>query len=473
MQSVWSNVEAPAVPTPRRRFVGERIRSLRTELSLAQAAMAARIGISVSYLSQIENGDRPVTPAVLAALSRAFPSDWAAIDGDDEAALMVDALEAASDPSIEGVVPADVVRRGVQRHPALSRRLAAVHAAYRRSQEQLQVLDDRVDSGGGQGSQLPWERVRDWFHAERNYIDALDRAAEEVAAGIDREPIASGLERRLRDGFGVRVLAAESGEALRIFDPAARTLRIAPHQPPETQRFQIAHQFARLAFAPTIAEIAGRLGPARELLAMGLANYAASALLMPYGRFRAEALSVRHDIDRLRQVFGTSFEQTCHRLSTLQRPGLAGTPVFFCRVDMAGNITKRHSATSLQFARFGGACPLWIVHEAAAIPDRILVQLAETPDGTRYVCMAKGLVKPSPSFSRPPRRYAVTLGCEAKDRAAFVYADAIGGSGLATPIGSSCRICPRGDCDQRAFPPAAAEIEFDPDRRGSVPYSFR
>ena len=103
---------------------------------------------------------------------------------------------------------------------------------------------------------------------------------------------------------------------------------------------------------------------------------------------------MRHDIDRLRKRFGTSFEQTCHRLSTLQRPGARGIPFFFCRVDMAGNVTKRHSATRLQFARFGGACPLWVVHEAVAIPDRILVQLAETPDGVRYVSMAKGLVKP-------------------------------------------------------------------------------
>ena len=68
--------------------------------------------------------------------------------------------------------------------------------------------------------------------------------------------------------------------------------------------------------------------------------------------------------------------------------GARGIPFFFCRVDMAGNITKRHSATRLQFARFGGACPLWHVHEAVAIPDRILVQHAETPDGVRYVSMA-------------------------------------------------------------------------------------
>jgi len=139
---------------------------------------------------------------------------------------------------------------------------------------------------------------------------------------------------------------------------------------------------------------------------------------------------------------------------------------------MAGNITKRHSATRLQFARFGGACPLWVVHEAVAIPDRIHVQAAEMPDGVRYVSIAKGLVKPSGSYYRTPRRYAVALGCEAALADEFIYADGIN---LARPeavtrIGISCRICPRPDCDQRAFPPSDRPISVNPDQRGVVPY---
>ena len=191
-------------------------------------------------------------------------------------------------------------------------------------------------------------------------------------------------------------------------------------------------------------------------------------------QFRQEARKLRHDIDRLRQSFGVSFEQTRHRLSMLQRPDARGVPFFFCRIDLAGNITKRHSATRLQFARFGGGCPLWIVHEAVAIPDRILVQLAETPDGVRYVSMAKGLVKPSGSHARAPRRYAVALGCEIEHARDFIYADGLDPSSphTATPIGISCRICPRLDCDQRAFPPSDRAIIVDPHKRDVVPYRF-
>src|SRR3546814_10132339 len=73
------------------------------------------------------------------------------------------------------------------------------------------------------------------------------------------------------------------------------------------------------------------------------------------------------------------------------------------------------------FARYGGTCPLWNVHEAVAAPGRILVQIVETPDGVRYVSMAMGLVKESGSYSEPDRRFAVALGCEASFASQFVY----------------------------------------------------
>ena len=358
-------------------------------------------------------------------------------------------------------------------------RFVALHAAYRQAGERLQMLDEALESGEtAQSGRLPWEEVRDWFHGAGNYIDTLDRGAEALAARIagDAPSPAEAALAGFAEGLGLTIREGEAG--LRHYDPARRELTLDPAQPAETRRFQLAWQLAGIALADEIAFVTDRSGlaspGARQLLRIGLGNYAAGALLMPYERFRAAALAERHDIDRLRQRFAVSFEQACHRLSTLQREGARGIPFFFCRVDMAGNITKRHSATPLQFARFGGACPLWIVHEAVAIPDRILTQLAETPDGVRYVSMAKGLVKPSGSYARSPRRFAVALGCEAKDAADFIYADGldVAAKGAATPIGISCRLCPRENCDQRAFPPGDRAIVVDPGGRGVVPYRF-
>ncbi|URW76083.1 short-chain fatty acyl-CoA regulator family protein [Sphingomonas donggukensis] len=454
----------------RRLFAGHEVRTLRARIAASQAELAATLGISVPYLSQIESNDRPLTAPVLLALARAYPDDWAGVTGIDEPLLLA-AAGAASDPSIAAPLPEDTLRRSVEQQPQLARRMVAIHDAWRRAQEQLRILDDRMDAGTGDAARLPWEEVRDWFHAAGNYIDPLDRQAEALATSVGGD-----LSTRLAEAHGVRIDSIDTGGGeLRRFDPARGVLTIDRGLPPESAAFLIAHQLVRLEMREAIAEIVAGAGlrydASRQLLAVGLANYAAGAVVMPYAAFRTAAHDLRHDIDRLRQRFGVSFEQACHRLSTLQRPGAAGIPLFFLRVDMAGNITKRHSATRLQFARFGGACPLWVVHEAVAIPDRILVQRAEMPDGTRYVSMAKGLVKPSGSFARSPRRYAVALGCEEGDAADFIYADAVTGQ-PPTPIGISCRICPRPDCDQRAFPPAGTELRIDPDARAIVPYRF-
>jgi len=452
-----------------RLFSGQRVRALRKRSGMSQQQMAQRLDISVSYLSQIENDERPLTPTVLLALARSFPQDWGDVGGAEGEADLTGALSAASDSSISGPpLTEDQLQRAIQKHPQLVERLVAVHAAYRRSQEQLRVLDDRVDSGG---ADFPWNTVRDWYQAQGNYIDPLDRAAEALAHELGGP---TAIEARLRD-HGLALADAEI-DVSRL-DMAAGKLWLSPSLPAETRHFELARTLCRISFAPLVQEVARTSGlqseTAVELLKIGLFNYAAAALVMPYTAYRQAAREFRHDIDQLRQRFLVSFEQACHRLSTLQRPGAAGVPFFFCRVDMAGNITKRHSATPLQFARFGGACPLWVVHEAVAIPDRILVQLGEMPDGTRYVSMAKGLVKPSGSYTRTPRRYAVALGCEESHAHEFVYADGLARAIAATPIGTSCRICPRTRCDQRAFPPAASEIAIDPDERAIVPYSFR
>jgi predicted transcriptional regulator/transcriptional regulator with XRE-family HTH domain len=459
------------------------LRSLRASAGLNQAAMAARLGVSVSYLSQLESGARPLTPSVTAALRRHHPLALAGIE-DAAPALRLSALaNALADPLLPAAPPPDAIARLAEERPEIADRFIALHGAMRAAEERLQMVEESL--AAGDGGRRPWEAVRDWFHLGGNYVDALDRAAEALAATLSLDPqgnrdavwapAMAGAQMRLvaalRDA-GIAVATDVREGALASFDGA--TLTLGAMLPEESRTFLLAHRLTATLFAGRIEEIVADAPlpneAARNLLRIGLANYAAGALMMPYTAFRRGAREMRHDIDRLCRRFGVSFEQACHRLSTLQRPGAEGIPFYFCRVDMAGNITKRHSATRFQFARFGGACPLWIVHEAVAIPDRIVVQHAETPDGVRYVSMAKGLVKPSGSFTRTPRRYAVTLGCEAEHAADFVYADALDRSAPATPIGISCRLCPRDDCDQRAFPPADRGIAVDPAARGIVPY---
>lgn len=463
----------------RRLFAGAKLRRLRKERNYRQAEFARALAISTSYLSQIENDDRPLTPALLEKLQNHFPMDWEDVVVDENQRRISALREASSDPLFSSArLSGEQLEKAALQQPLLVDKFVKLHGAYRRAGQRLEILDEAMTGGLADRTRLPWEEVRDWFHDAGNYVDSIDQAAEALSAeasGKYASPPVELLEKYLSQRIGVSIIYQSDGP-LREYDAEMRHLTINPAQPEESRRFQLAHQLVAMALARDISavvEASPLTTPAsRQLLYVGLANYGAGALLMPYQKFRASARAVRHDVDRLRLEYGVSFEQACHRLSTLQRPGARGIPMFFCRVDMAGNITKRHSATRLQFARFGGACPLWVVHEAAAIADRVQFQLAETPDEQRYVVMAKGLVKPSSSYNRMPRRYAVTLGCEAQYARDFIYADGVDVNAPmgATRIGLSCRICPRADCDQRAFPPNDRPILVDPDRRGLVPY---
>ncbi len=210
--------------------------------------------------------------------------------------------------------------------------------------------------------------------------------------------------------------AREPGEAiLRRYDPATRALFLNPYSPAATRSFQMAFQIAGLEEEAEIGAIVRRAGfrtaEAAEICRIGLMNYFAGALMLPYRPFLTAAKELRHDLELLAARFGASLEQVAHRLSTLQRPGLKGVPVFFARIDRAGNITKRHSAARLQFARYGAACPLWNAHQAFETPGRIIRQLGRDADGVRYLWRGhREIAKGGGGFNAPHRRYAIRAG---------------------------------------------------------------
>ena len=193
---------------------------------------------------------------------------------------------------------------------------------------------------------------------------------------------------------------------------------------------------------------------ARDMYRRALASYFAGALLMPYDEFLEAACALRYDIELLGRRFGVSFEQVCHRLTTLRRPGAEGVPFHFLRVDIAGNVSKRFSGSGLRIPRYGGTCPRWNVHGAFMRPGCIDRQLARLPDGTTYFCIAKTETKPGGGYRVPGSHYSIGVGCEVSFAAQLVYADGMdpGNPEIAVPVGVHCRLCERHDCAQRAYP---------------------
>ena len=454
-------------------YAGAKLREIRARLALTQKDFAARLGVSLPYLNQMENNNRPVSTAVVLALAREFGTDVTELSTGDGERMVSDLREALADPVFPAPAPSLADLRLVAANaPGLARALLALHHAYRQAQERLASLDEALDREAGGYRPSAWDEVRDFFHYCDNYLDPVDRAAEAFAeaAGPVEEIAVRHLNR-----LGVQVLS-DTGYSLRTYDKSTRILRLNGRAAGPSRRFQLLHQVALLtqdALLEATLDLARfRTPEARGIAKIGLANYFAGAAMMPYRAFLAAAQETRHDLELLADRFGASLEQVAHRLSTLQRPGAKGVPFFFVRVDQAGTITKRHSATRLQFARYGGACPLWNVHQAFETPGRFLRQLAETPDGVRYFCLARDVSKPGGSFRAPIRRYAIGLGCETRHAEAIVYADGLdlGNPQAYEPIGISCRICARPDCHQRSVPPLEAALTLDPDRRGLLPY---
>ncbi|MFD3190586.1 short-chain fatty acyl-CoA regulator family protein [Sedimentitalea sp. HM32M-2] len=458
-------------------YAGAKLREMRTRLGLTQKDFAGKLGISLPYLNQMENNNRPVSSTVVLALAQEFGLDVTELSTGDSERLVSDMREALADPVIsDGVPPLADLRLTASNAPALARALIELHRSYRQTHERLASLDEALGREGAGTQSSPWDDVRDFFHYCDNYIDSVDRAAENFAgqANQSRQDIRAAAMAQLT-ARGV-VVAFVDMELLRQFDVQRKILRLSSRATPQTQLFQILLQLALLtqdALLEATLDLARfQTDAARSIAKIGLANYFAGAAMMPYGDFLAAAQDCRHDLERLSLQFGASIEQVAHRLSTLQRPGAKGVPFFFVRVDQAGTITKRHSATRLQFARFGGACPLWNVHQAFETPGRFLRQLAETPDGARYILLARDVSKPGGSFDTPVRRYAIALGCEVRHAGSMVYADGLDVSNVGTfePIGISCRICERTACHQRSVPPLERQLTIDENTRGVLPY---
>jgi XRE family transcriptional regulator, fatty acid utilization regulator len=467
---------------PRKIFAGDRLRRLREQHGTTQAALAEALDISPGYLSQIETDQRPITRELLLQLSRLFRLETGYFADDDDLRLASELRESASDPLFGAAVSPNEAGAAVRVAPDIAQRFLHLYRAYLALEEEHRSLQTSVAREGiSAASRFPYDEVRDWVQSKRNHFDVLDRAAERLAAATDFRPENRGedLVKYLRDAHRIRIEHApevlDSGMIWRL-DRAARTLFLSGDAPSESRVFWIAHVIGLLEQRDTIerqirqAHLSNK--EASALARVALANYFAGALVMPYEAFLSSAREMRYDIERLQSRFGTSFEQVCHRLSTLQRRTSPGIPFYFLKIDIAGNVLKRSSATRFQFARFGGPCPLWNVHQAFSQPGRTLVQLAATPEGTTYLCIARTVSLSAGSYLSRPRAVAVGLGCEVAYAGQTDYAKGIDLEDTEAPdrIGPGCRACERTDCRHRALPPIGRPLDVGTAERGVVPY---
>lgn len=466
--------------------LGAKVRGHRRTKNMSQVDLAERLGISASYLNLIENNRRPLPAPLLIKLAQIFDLDLAAFATDEDARMVADLTEAFADPLFEDEDITSVdVREMTTASPAASRAVLSLYKAYQSARTAADNLSVKLAGGEDMGtvdrSHLPTEEVSDFVQRASNFFPELEAGAEALwrSAALSSEDLYPGLLRYLAREHGISVQIARSNAergVLRRFDAAKKVLVLSELLPTRSRTFQVAHQVGLLTQRDVLERLANdaRLTTqeSRALARVALANYFAGAVLMPYDAFIAACREERYDLDVIGRRFKVGFEQVCHRVTTLRRPGNEGVPFHMIRIDVAGNISKRFSASGIRFARFSGACPRWNIFSAFLTPGMIRIQMSRMPDGASYFCLARTIQKDSFGYHAQKPVQSIGLGCRAEYAKELVYSDGIDLESPDTciPVGVTCRLCERTDCEQRAFPSLKHPLTIVEDVRGVSPY---
>jgi predicted transcriptional regulator/transcriptional regulator with XRE-family HTH domain len=466
--------------------LGAKVRGHRRSKNLSQVDLAERLGISASYLNLIENNRRPLPAPLLIKLAQIFDLDLHAFATDEDSRMVADLTEAFADPLFEDEDITSVdVREMATASPTASRAVLSLYRAYQAARENADNLSSRLVGGEDLGtvdrSHLPTEEVSDFLQRTWNFVPELEAGAEKLwrLAELTTEDLYPGLLRYLEKVHGISVQIARSGSErgiLRRFDAEKNVLVLSELLPTRTRTFQVAHQVGLLTQRDVIDRLVndGHLTTleSRALARIALANYFAGAVLMPYDAFISACREERYDLDVIGRRFKVGFEQVCHRVTTLRRPGNEGIPFHMIRIDVAGNISKRFSASGIRFARFSGACPRWNIFAAFLTPGMIRIQLSRMPDGVAFFCIARTIQKDSGGYHAQKPVQAIGLGCQTSHAKELVYSDGIDLSNPDTciPVGVTCRLCERTDCEQRAFPSLKQPLTVLENVRAVSPY---
>lgn len=457
-------------------FIGPHLRRLRLERGETQQQMAKALGISGSYVNLLENNERSVSVAVMLRVFEVYGVDWRDIADDDGTSQLADLRAMMQDPLFSDLRPDLTQMRAALVHsPGLVASFLRLHSAYQAATDQLLAVS-AADTP--QILSTPEAAVHNEFRRHRNHFRELETAAEGFwrGASIESDEIYPALKQRLRDQVGVRVRLVRVEDlpgTLRQYDETRGEILLSEALDHTNRIFQLVHMCGLLEQRPLLDMLAARSGITDPRgvarLRVELANYFAAAVLMPYDTYLAEARATKYDFDYMATRFGVSFEQACHRATTLQRDGAQGVPFFFLRIDKGGNVTKRFNATGFHLAEHGGACPRLDVHTSFRTPGRIVPQFVEMPDRSQFFVFSRTVDRPSWARHAQDNRLAVAMGCAIEHAPDIGYAEAFSVTGARmTPVGINCRICPRAGCEQRAHQAVILSQPVDEHRRGAT-----
>jgi XRE family transcriptional regulator, fatty acid utilization regulator len=469
--------------------IGARLRALRLERNFTQADVAKKLGVSPAYLNLIEKGRRAAQ----------LPLVWKALEifGVEVEPFMASLGETRIDEGLAKLLEEPLLRsldvdqrdlEAMSAEPKIASTIATLFNLYKNTRSKLDELivamrrdeEARMEKRalavytadeGPNFEHSPFDEVSDFLESHQNWFPELEEEADRLRQDsglLARRVLSDDLIKMLQTRFGTRVVLAEPSlsapSIVRKHDPAGNVLTLSTSLLEQRLKFQLAHSAGlrvldeRGLDKRLLADLRPRHSETPKILKIHLANYFAGALLLPYADFFKEIQRTRYDAELLANLFESSYETVAHRICNLSDPRRRGVPFHFQRVDVAGNVSKRYSATGLKIPHGSGGCPKWAVHVAFLNPSVITKQYSVMPDGSSYFCFAK--VTPAPVQGSLVRGtvYSIGLGTHADNAKHLVYADEVPFTSpqelrkMAIPTGITCRFCERTDCNQRAAP---------------------
>tara|TARA_Y100000590_G_scaffold396280_1_gene476879 strand:+ start:105 stop:1544 length:1440 start_codon:yes stop_codon:yes gene_type:complete len=468
--------------------IGSKIRKERRLKGFTQSDLSKKLEISASYLNLIESGRRTITVPLLIKIGNELGISLKDLTVESNKRLLSDVMDVLSNELFEDLdITNQETSEFISNNPTIAKALLTLNDSYKSfrddTQNRLEKLDVDSSIKENQSTRLPVEIVSDFLQENKNYFHNLEKQAESIREKIyfeeGHKTIGHSLIKYLLDthNIKVKVITTEKNEkSIRSFDKNEKTLFLSEMLTYSARNFHLAYQIGYCDAQEIIDKIISDNKIYSEelisLLKISLLNYFAAALLMPYEDFLNHAKKYKYDIEILMHHYASSFEQITHRLTNLQRPGNEGVPFHFLKTDIAGNVSKRFSLSGIHIPRHGGSCPRWNVYIAFMNPGKIHPQISKMPDGKVYFCIARAFEKGIEKYGLPKSFVSIGLGCDIQYANELTYSEGMDlkNKNLETPIGVSCRICSRTDCQQRAFPPIDKNLKLDVNFRGSSPY---
>lgn len=432
------------VVMPMSALTGTRLRERRMAQGLRQAEVARAAGLSASYLNLIEHNRRRVTPEVLAALAGVLGVPVAVLQ-EGEGGTLLEGLRAAAAAAGEGTgAELERIEEFAGRFPGWAGALMALERRAAGLERAVEALNDRMTHDPHLSATL---------HEMLSAVSAVRSTAEILAEPGEIDPEWQG--RFLRNIHADSERLAVGSEALVAYLDGSEQAGVqgmaAPQE--ELEAWLAGRNWHLPELEPGGAGVEAVLGEvsrlvsnaARVLARDWVVRAAADAVALP-----ATDLASERDVDpvRLAAERGVSVGMVLRRLALMP-----GSPVGLVICDGSGTLTFRKPAEGFALPRFGAACPLWPIYTALGRPGSpVVTQLVTAGRGSRrFRAMAW-------CDLRHPEGLG---GVELREAVMILWPVSGAGGGLPSEglvqVGTSCRVCPRGDCPARREPSIMGE----------------